>query len=99
MHVDIVTTTYIYPTAQVLNLSSGGLFIKTNRPLEEDSVVDLKLYFPKSAEPILLQGVVRWVRGDASGAVPPGMGVELMGITPAVAALIDAEIKAAPKNF
>jgi uncharacterized protein (TIGR02266 family) len=54
------------------NLSSGGTFVSTSRELEPETVVRLVLSFPGLLEPIALEGVVRWSRGDDD----PGVGVE-----------------------
>jgi uncharacterized protein (TIGR02266 family) len=54
------------------NLSSGGTFVSTSRALEPDTSVRLVLSFPGLLEPIAIEGVVRWSRGDDD----PGVGVE-----------------------
>ena len=54
------------------NLSSGGTFVSTSRALEPETVVRLVLSFPGLLEPIALEGLVRWSRGDDD----PGVGVE-----------------------
>jgi uncharacterized protein (TIGR02266 family) len=54
------------------NLSSGGTFVSTSRALEPDTIVRLVLSFPGLLEPIAIEGVVRWSRGDDD----PGVGVE-----------------------
>ncbi|HEY4239454.1 MAG TPA: response regulator [Kofleriaceae bacterium] len=52
------------------NLSTGGTFVATSRPLPLDTRVQLVLGFPGLLEPISIEGVVRWTRDDddASGA-------------------------------
>jgi uncharacterized protein (TIGR02266 family) len=54
------------------NLSGGGTFVSTSRALEPGTIVRLVLSFPGLLEPIALEGVVRWSRGDDD----PGVGVE-----------------------
>jgi len=54
------------------NLSSGGTFVSTSRALEPDTIVRLVLSFPGLLEPIALEGLVRWSRGEPD----PGVGVE-----------------------
>jgi two-component system chemotaxis response regulator CheY len=56
------------------NLSSGGTFIHTSRALERDSTIQLVLSFPGLLQPITLEGIVRWSRGDSH----PGVGVEFL---------------------
>ena len=55
------------------NLSSGGTFVATKRELPVGTRVHLVLGFPGLLEPISIEGVVRWTRGEAEGA---GCGLE-----------------------
>lgn len=55
------------------NLSSGGTFVATHRELPIGTEVQLVLSFPGLLEPIAIDGVVRWTRGEADGA---GCGIE-----------------------
>ncbi len=55
------------------NLSHGGTFVATNRELPIGTKVHLVLSFPGLLEPISIEGVVRWTRGDDAGA---GCGLE-----------------------
>jgi type IV pilus assembly protein PilZ len=43
------------------NISKGGTFIKTDRPLDVGTVFLFKLMLPSQAEPLALRGEVRWV--------------------------------------
>jgi uncharacterized protein (TIGR02266 family) len=54
------------------NLSHGGTFVATTRALELETAVRLVLSFPGLLEPIKIEGVVRWVRGDDDR----GVGIE-----------------------
>lgn len=64
------------------NLSSGGTFVATNRPLPIGTDVHLVLSFPGLLEPIAIAGTVRWHRRagatEAEGdvAMEPGAGIE-----------------------
>ncbi len=64
------------------NLSSGGTFVATNRPLPIGTDVHLVLSFPGLLEPIAIAGTVRWHRAagatEAGGdvAMEPGAGIE-----------------------
>ena len=92
------TYTYVYTTAAVLNLSRGGLFIKTERPLEEGADVEVNLHFDKLEKSIAVKGVVRWKRGGSGGG-PAGMGVEFLDADEKMLAQIESEVQKAPKNF
>lgn len=73
------------------NLSEGGTFVHTTRPLERDTTVHLVLSFPGLLQSITLEGVVRWVRAGKQ----PGVGIEFLpggdrAKLEALVALIDA---------
>ncbi len=55
------------------NLSSGGTFVTTNRPLPIGTHVHLVLSFPGLLEPIAIDGTVRWIRNEVETA---GAGIE-----------------------
>jgi uncharacterized protein (TIGR02266 family) len=49
------------------NLSSGGTFVATNRELPIGQSIKLVLSFPGLLEPIAIEGIVRWTRGNKTG--------------------------------
>jgi type IV pilus assembly protein PilZ len=63
------------------NISKGGTFIKTNRPLDIGTEFVFKLFVPRMDAPLCIRGQVQWVvtEGDvaAGKAAPegPGMGI------------------------
>jgi type IV pilus assembly protein PilZ len=62
------------------NLSRGGTFIRTDRPLGVGTVLSFTIRAPELGEPIMLRGVVRWVVGvsEARTDRPAGMGIAFM---------------------
>jgi uncharacterized protein (TIGR02266 family) len=58
------------------NLSSGGTFVATNRPLPIGTEIKLVLGFPGLLEPISIVGTVRWTRGTRGEADVVGDGEE-----------------------
>lgn len=68
------------------NISKGGTFIKTTRPLDIGTIFLFKLFVPTFAEPLVLRGEVRWVFREGeppppeapADAVDPGMGIRFM---------------------
>jgi type IV pilus assembly protein PilZ len=60
------------------NISRGGTFIATDRPLPEGTEFVFALGVPLMAEPLRLNGRVCWVvsTDDATKANPAGMGIE-----------------------
>jgi uncharacterized protein (TIGR02266 family) len=57
------------------NLSAGGTFIVTSREMPIGTEIRLVLSFPGLLQPIHVDGVVRWVRGQ-EGEEEPGVGIE-----------------------
>jgi type IV pilus assembly protein PilZ len=67
------------------NISKGGTFIKTERPLGIGTIFLFKLLVPAQAEPLALRGEVRWVvkQGEplppqAGAGHDPGMGIRFV---------------------
>jgi len=63
------------------NISRGGMFIKTPRPLEVGSRCQFSLSLPALSDPVALEGEVAWVL-SAEEAGPrgeePGMGIRFV---------------------
>ncbi|MFO0548429.1 MAG: TIGR02266 family protein [Polyangiaceae bacterium] len=60
------------------NISKGGTFIRTSRPLDVGTEFVFALRIPNLDEPLRLKGVVKWVvrQDDASTQKQAGMGIE-----------------------
>ena len=60
------------------NISRGGTFIRTDRPMGVGTTLTFSIQAPGLLEPILLRGSVRWVvtADDATAERPAGMGIE-----------------------
>jgi type IV pilus assembly protein PilZ len=60
------------------NISKGGTFIRTDRPLDIGTEFVFALTIRGLAEPLRLRGRVKWVivQETASADKPPGMGIE-----------------------
>jgi len=74
----------------MLNVSNGGLFLKTDKPLPIDTTVTLLIRLPGQAEPMEIQGCVVWTnpRGKNT-AFPCGMGIQFTKMTPEQKKIID----------
>ena len=62
------------------NISRGGTFIATEKPLPEGTEFRFQLTVPKLPKPLILNGKVMWTTTaeDASRANPSGMGIEFL---------------------
>lgn len=70
-----------FVTDWAVNLSKGGLYINTDKPLPVDTVVKLLVTLPGAHFPVELKG--RVTRTNALGAAPsqlPGMAVEFLDV-------------------
>ena len=54
------------------NISKGGTFIKTEKPLDIGTIFLFKLMLPSQSAPFELRGEVRWVV-KAGAPLPPGV--------------------------
>jgi type IV pilus assembly protein PilZ len=60
------------------NISKGGTFIRTTKPLDVGTEFLFVLSLPSSDEPLTLNGEVKWVVTEEQSDVdhPPGMGIK-----------------------
>jgi uncharacterized protein (TIGR02266 family) len=64
------------------NLSAGGAFVRTDRPLALGDRIPLVLSFANLLEPLEVLGVVAWVRPAREG-MPAGVGIRIPEDRPA----------------
>jgi type IV pilus assembly protein PilZ len=71
------------------NISKGGTFIKTEKPLDIGTIFLFKLMLPMQVEPLALRGEVRWVVKEGEPLPPqvpaghePGMGIKFVYDSP-----------------
>ena len=61
------------------NISNGGTFIKTDKPLPIGTEFTFKLQVPKLREPLTIEGQVRWiVSPDDVDGEEAGMGIRFV---------------------
>jgi len=89
-----------FSTAFSEDMSAGGIFIKTSKPLPKGDRFVLKLHLPEDSEPLKIGCQVRWIRTETKDIAkrPPGMGAEFIDITPADQQKLKSElIKVEPR--
>ena len=76
------------------NISRGGTFIRTDRPLAVGTVLSFTIQAPELGDPIVLRGVIRWVvdTGRASTGRPSGMGIAFVYDSPAHREALEARL-------
>jgi type IV pilus assembly protein PilZ len=77
------------------NISGGGLFIRTKRPLEQGDPFSLKLQIPGMDEPLKINCEVCWSRPESEEAdnSPAGMGIQFMDMSEGDRETLDQFIK------
>jgi type IV pilus assembly protein PilZ len=82
------------------NISKGGTFIKTDRPLENGTVFLFRLEVPVASDPIELRGEVRWVIRPGEPPPPhlppdhePGMGIRFVYDSPEQREMLERSVE------
>ncbi len=70
-----------FVTSYMLNISKGGLFIKTDEALPLDTIVFLRFTLPGDTKPIETDGKVVWCNNrEEKGYFPKGMGIKFLAL-------------------
>jgi uncharacterized protein (TIGR02266 family) len=67
-----------------VNLSTGGVFLKTENPLPMDTPLTLEFSLPNLSVPVRCQGRVAWLNSSENVTkplLPPGMGVQFLDLS------------------
>lgn len=77
------------------NISRGGTFIRTDKPLPIGTDFMFKLIIPRLPQPMEIKGRVQWVvePKDATAAQPPGMGIGFLFDSEADRQRIETEVE------
>jgi len=76
------STIGMFTGSEIMNLSKGGVFIRSDISLPIGSVVDLRFSLPNLKKSVQIEGIVVWSRHRTSKKTgsfpnhPPGMGIE-----------------------
>jgi len=63
----------------MLNVSKGGIFVKTEDPFPLDSPIHLRLILPSETTPLEIEGRVVWINPKGrKNAFPKGMGIQFV---------------------
>ena len=77
------------------NISKGGTFIKTKKPLDVGTEFVFKLFVPSLPAPLELRGQVKWVVVESAvePGQPPGMGIRFIYESDAERARIEETVE------
>jgi uncharacterized protein (TIGR02266 family) len=70
--------------ANVYNLGTDGVFIRTTEPLASGERMNLSIHLPSEHDSVQAEGQVVWTNLVETPEVPVGMGVRFTDIDPAV---------------
>ncbi len=71
-----------FTRSYMLNVSNGGLFIKTTQPLPLEAKVNLLVTLPETSEAMNIIGRVVWINPKAGDNIfPPGMGIQFLDLS------------------
>jgi len=79
-------------TSYMHNVSCGGLFIKTDKPLPLNTELELNFRLPNSYRLFKTKGLVVWV-SPLGGKKPPGIGVQFREMSEEDAAYLEKVIE------
>jgi type IV pilus assembly protein PilZ len=76
------STRQFYFSNNVRNISKGGLFLRSDRPLPLNEEVSLVLHLPGTEKGIYATGRVIWTHdSEGSHQLVPGSGIRFVGMT------------------
>jgi uncharacterized protein (TIGR02266 family) len=65
-----------------LEVEGGGVFVATYQALELGTIVDVRVTLPDVAEPMTVEGVVRWTRPHLDGSDgAAGVGIKFLELS------------------
>ena len=62
------------------NISDGGIFIETSRPLPVGTTLTIRFPPPSGEAEVEVEGTVAWVNAASRGTPNPGMGISWSGL-------------------
>lgn len=81
-----ITPVHIFTESQIVNISKGGVFINTPRPLPTDTDIEIEFVLPRVSKKVRAKGKVKWAiekvdRPDGRPGIVPGMGIKFIKIS------------------
>ena len=81
-----ISTVHVFTESQIVNISEGGLFINTPRPLPKDADIEIEFVLPRADKKYVPREKVKWAidtskRSDGKAGIVPGMGIKFIEIS------------------
>ncbi len=97
--VDCSTRQFFFSN-HVRNISRGGLFLRSDRPLPVNEEVSLVLHLPGTEKSIFATGRVIWNHDIASASprAAPGSGIRFVGMTASDRAALESYLAGLPQD-
>ena len=94
------TTQQVFISNHVCNISRGGLFIRSDKPLPLQAEVSLVLRLPDAGVTIRATGRVVWNYDVARGTsrIIPGSGIRFVDMSPSDRATLESYLKKLAKD-
>ncbi|RLA95404.1 MAG: hypothetical protein DRG25_00295 [Deltaproteobacteria bacterium] len=81
----IYSTPKAFVNSYLFDISPGGLFIKTKKPLSPGKTINLKIFLPDEENEMEVLGEVVWANKEekvrSERKFPPGMGVRFLNLS------------------
>ncbi|MFH0813014.1 MAG: PilZ domain-containing protein [Pseudomonadota bacterium] len=81
LHIRYGKEVEVFSRSDLLNASLGGLFIKTEYPLERGERILTSILIPDADDPILVECEVVWNRRKEDAKGPSGMGLKFLNLS------------------
>jgi type IV pilus assembly protein PilZ len=88
--------TFIYDYSK--DLSQGGIFIQTDKPLKINDVIELKFSLPDIAKVFNVKGEVKWTNTEEGEGLMKGMGIEFKDMSAEDRKMLQEYVHRANKN-
>jgi len=91
----------VFVSSKIMNISSGGLYVKTRKPPPINETLDIEFFLPAGQDPVHATGSVVWINPSASrgnAMLPVGVGIHFDKIQKKDLKKIEDYISNAHKN-
>ena len=91
----------VFASSKIMNISRGGLFIKSRKPPPRNTPLDIEFFLPIGQDPVRATGSVVWIGPSASrgnAMLPVGVGIHFNEISKKDLKRVEDYIASAAQN-